>query len=107
MSRKEIWESDVRNWRRFSQKWRIVDMLFQIESNNILKISSLGLVLPLMSLMNLDGNLLRGIGIISYEIRADIVPSVLKILRNRVLRIRYFVRQCAETIFIRNASING
>lgn len=103
----EVLETNVRNWRRFSQRWRIVDMLFQTGLKNTLKVSRVGMVLPLMSPMIPDENRLRGIGIISCVLRADIVLSVSKILRNRVWRIRCFVRQCAETISIRNVSING
>jgi len=54
-----------------------------------------------------DANLLRGIGTILHPESADIVLSVLKILRNRRRRRRCFVRLCAETTSIKNVSING
>ena len=54
-----------------------------------------------------DGNLLRGIGTILHPESADIVLSVLKILRKRLWRRRCFVRLCAETTSIKNVSING
>lgn len=40
-------------------------------------------------------------------LRANPVQYVLKISRNRRWRIQYIVRQCVETTFIKNVSING
>ena len=76
-------EADNRNWRRFSPRLRIVDMLFQIGSENISGNSRMAMLPQPTPLKIPDGNRLRGIGIIPQSLCPDIALFVLKILPNR------------------------